>query len=427
MWPKVRLTKQNEIKYNQSLEANLLFAEDYDKRKIKRLPVSNSMSRARNALAIHPNKGTGEQSWRVKMQLSNQIRSLLLKISSISEQSISTKISNVTWTNHERKISGTNLGKTYLPHASKMRTKLDYKSYLKILESEAKDRIDEQQESTSGMKLAWDAMKLEFQSFRQIYHVVEPMVGLFINIESSYKLDRAASFDPVALKKVPDSSVPTEVTSRLLHRFSAPVQLSTKYADTCHLNFVLSVSGRLSQLERFSRNLAHMSDQCSFHVAISVYETAESNIGLVTTSLDAWLGTRITHSVIKAQGSFSRSAGLNAAFELIKDDNATLITDVDMVFDMNFVTRCQRYVLQRHRVYFPIVLSEFNPSYHSSVKGYWREFGYGMVCIHPSDYRNIGKLSESYKEWGEEDCDFVSRAAKSGYEVFRLVTKVSEF
>ena len=222
------------------------------------------MSRARNALAIHPNKGTGEQSWRVKMQLSETIRFLLLRISSVSEESTSTKVSNVTWTNHERRISGTNLGKTYLPHTSKMRTKLDYKNYLKVLESEAKDRIDEQQESASGLKVNWRAMKLEFQSFRQIYHVVEPMVGLYINIESSYKLDRAASFDQAAMKKVPDSSVPTAVTSRLLHRFSAPVQLNTEYANTCYLNFALSVSGRLSQLKRFSRNLAHMSDQCNY-------------------------------------------------------------------------------------------------------------------------------------------------------------------
>ena len=61
--------------------------------------------------------------------------------------------------------------------------------------------------------------------------------------------------------------------------------------------------------------------------------------------------------------------------------------------------------------------SHFDPSFDTS--GYWREFGFGMVCIHPSDYFNIGGLSQKYKEWGEEDVAFADEVSHLGYELFR--------
>lgn len=372
------------------------------------------MTLSRNALTIHPNKQPGEQTWRVKMQLTEVIRKLMLKISTLT--SATTEATNtpgahprdITWVNHDKRISGQTLRKIYMPHASVHRFKLDYKQYQKILHDNAKTRLGEKDRDK---QLIWS-------SYRQLYHVIQPLVGLHVHAEINYSLHRAASFDKEASKLIPYSTVPVLVTTRLLHRFGAPIQIDHTYKDTCRLTVATMVSGRMEQLERFAHNLAKLAGQCQLHLAIAVFD---DDLELVHSSLKGWLTDKVSLTVAKPSGRFARSLGLNAAMKTITDNTATLISDIDMMFDVDFIRRCQRYVLPRHRIYFPIVLSEFDSRHESTYSGYWRDFGYGMLCIHPSDYHNIGGMSESFQEWGDEDTDFVSRASKIGYEVFRYV------
>ena len=383
--------------------------EDYEQRKIKNLTLSRTINSAKSALAVHPNKNIGDQTWRKMAKLSELIRRLLMRIPEYSTSSVVVPRNNssITWVSHDRHISGTNLRKTFLPHTSALRTKLQYKLYNDYFNADAKSNISEEHQDKS----------LHWIRYNKVYHAFEPLVGLHIHAENDYTLLRDASFT----QGIPDSKVPVRAKSRLLHRFGSPVVLTNEYQDNCKLNIAVTLSGRLFQLERLSNNLVKLSKQCTLHLAMSVYETSESNVETVTDKLRALLSHRVTFGVTLATGSFSRSAGINKAFEEIVDDAPTLITDIDMVFDIEFLHRCQRYPFRRHRLYFPIVLSGFNQKYESISDGYWREFGFGMVCLYPSDYHNIGGLSESFKEWGEEDVDFVSKAAKVGYEIFRFI------
>ena len=373
------------------------------------MTLSRSITSAKSALTIHPNKNIGDQTWRKLAKLSELARRLLMRIPEYSDPSkvVPRKNSPITWVSHDRKISGTNIKKTFLPHTASLRTKLQFKLYNDYFNADAKSNISQENQDKS----------LHWIRYNQVYHAFEPLVGLHIHAENDYTLYRDASFT----KGIPDTKVPVRAKSRLLHRFGSPVVLTNEYAASCKLNIAVTLFGRLFQLERIANNLVKLSKQCTLHLAMSVYETTDSNVETVTDKLRALLSHKVSFGVVLATGSFSRSAGINKAFEEILDDAPTLITDIDMIFDLEFLQRCQRYPFRRHRIYFPIVLSGFNPKYETHFDGYWREFGFGMVCLYPSDYHNIGGLSESYKEWGEEDVDFVSKTTKAGYEIFRYI------
>ena len=198
------------------------------------------------------------------------------------------------------------------------------------------------------------------------------------------------------------------------------MQTDGEYRSDCELNIIMVLSKRSLQIERFSKNLAKLSKDCQFHLAVAVYESEESNTSSITEKMNKWFqNTTVQFSVVEGTGPFEKSAGVNLAFNLVNNTAATLQADVDIVFDIDFVQRCQRYVIERHRLYLPILLSTFNPAIDPSSDGQWRYWGYGMACFHPADWRTLGGLTESYKEWGFEDSEFVEKATRRGYEIIR--------
>ena len=51
--------------------------------------------------------------------------------------------------------------------------------------------------------------------------------------------------------------------------------------------------------------------------------------------------------------------------------------------------------------------------------GFWRWYGFGMVCISASDFREIGGFPE-YSNWGREDKELFNKVVKRGLAVFRM-------
>jgi chondroitin sulfate synthase len=53
--------------------------------------------------------------------------------------------------------------------------------------------------------------------------------------------------------------------------------------------------------------------------------------------------------------------------------------------------------------------------------GYWRQFGFGIVCVYNSDLRRVGGFDTSIIGWGKEDVDLYEKFIKSNITIFRTV------
>ena len=53
--------------------------------------------------------------------------------------------------------------------------------------------------------------------------------------------------------------------------------------------------------------------------------------------------------------------------------------------------------------------------------GYWRQFGFGIVCVYNSDLRRVGGFDTSIIGWGKEDVDLYEKFIKSNVTIFRTV------
>jgi len=53
--------------------------------------------------------------------------------------------------------------------------------------------------------------------------------------------------------------------------------------------------------------------------------------------------------------------------------------------------------------------------------GYWRQFGFGIVCVYNSDLRRVGGFDTSIIGWGKEDVDLFEKFIKSNITIFRTV------
>jgi len=53
--------------------------------------------------------------------------------------------------------------------------------------------------------------------------------------------------------------------------------------------------------------------------------------------------------------------------------------------------------------------------------GYWRQFGFGIVCVYNSDLRRVGGFDTSIVGWGKEDVDLYEKFIKSNVTIFRTV------
>ena len=138
--------------------------------------------------------------------------------------------------------------------------------------------------------------------------------------------------------------------------------------------------------------------------------------------------SRIT--VIPIVGPFSRGLGLNQGAKFAGKDCTLFFCDIDLTFNHQTLNKCRLLAIKETSVYFPIVFSQFNPDLSkihmtkmslliNKQSGFWRDFGFGMSCIHVHDFKDSIKFPE-YKTWGREDDMFHSAVKNSGLTVYRL-------
>ena len=135
--------------------------------------------------------------------------------------------------------------------------------------------------------------------------------------------------------------------------------------------------------------------------------------------------------VIPLEGKFARGVGLAEGMKYFNNGDLVFISDVDMLFNWNFLQRCYLNTVRGSQVYFPIFFKFYNRNFvesHTLEKisaaigrhmGHWAYYSYGMLCMYAEDYGRTKGYNTNLQGWGEEDVDFYKSVLVAGLEVFR--------
>ena len=117
---------------------------------------------------------------------------------------------------------------------------------------------------------------------------------------------------------------------------------------------------------------------------------------------------------------FTRAKSFNKAVEQSSSE-IIFVCDADMNIPEDIVSICNHYTSKK-LVWYPIVFYVMKdmPPIISNSYGHWMQFGgKGMFASHKSEFLKVGKLNESFTEWGREDDDLWERFMKNGYKIIR--------
>lgn len=132
-------------------------------------------------------------------------------------------------------------------------------------------------------------------------------------------------------------------------------------------------------------------------------------------------------NIIQLNGNFSRGLALDTAIRsnYVEMNDILFFIDVDIIFNMLTLERIRRNTVKNEQIYFPIVFSEYknreegqennqiNISNYTitNSNGYFRQFGYGLVCIYQADIlnTNINGFNTDIQGWGLEDVKFIDK------------------
>lgn len=124
---------------------------------------------------------------------------------------------------------------------------------------------------------------------------------------------------------------------------------------------------------------------------------------------------------------FQRGLALNMGAKYFGKNALLSFSDVDLVFDSEYLYRCRLNTILNEQVYFPIMFSQFSPNITRTRKtkaknvftfekdvGLWRIHSYGPVCVYSDDASAIGGFNTEIRGWGMEDVEFFEKFVKSG-------------
>ena len=135
--------------------------------------------------------------------------------------------------------------------------------------------------------------------------------------------------------------------------------------------------------------------------------------------------------VVYGEGQFSRGRALDLGLSVLNGSELAFLCDVDMTFDLSFLSHCRLNTIQGSRVYYPEFFKYYNMDYVYRFKrkpqtynirrehGHWATYSYGMLCIYKSDYTAIGGFDTSIVGWGGEDVELFNKVISHRLEVLK--------
>ena len=209
------------------------------------------------------------------------------------------------------------------------------------------------------------------------------------------------------------------------------------YTLTETIHFVLPLAGRFEIFQRFMQNFERtcLSAGEKVKLVVVLFKIAEDDpsdqiVNVVESYQTKYPNVEL--KVLRAIGEFSRGLALDLGASQFSKDALLFFVDVDMYLTPGFLTRCRANTKRNAQVYYPIVFSQYNPDYVygseerttsklavSKEAGFFRHYGYGIVCLYNADLGTVGGMDSSIIGWGMEDVDLYQKFVTSNITVFR--------
>ena len=225
-------------------------------------------------------------------------------------------------------------------------------------------------------------------------------------------------------------------TSRSVDRTSLP-----------YVNIILPLAGRLKAFERFLSNFERNVLVTNEKVRLLIMyfpkvSSAHAHKRILKTFTDRHSHFEVLWQIVS--GDFSRGRALQLGLSHFQPESLLFFCDVDLDFDVEFLTRCRLNSVKGKRIYYPIVFSQFNQSislfkshrkssshgkregesHYENLQvdhGFWRNYGFGILCVYGEDVTRVGGFDLNIRGWGLEDVRLYEQFLASGrYDIARI-------
>lgn len=213
------------------------------------------------------------------------------------------------------------------------------------------------------------------------------------------------------------------------------------------INFVVPLNtedSNLAKLKRFIKifiDIALKKDNLKNSLNLIIGYSNEKEIKKYTKLIDEFsknFDLNFIKIVVVKMEKFSRSELLNLGSKDLKPDELMFFCDIDIAFNEIFLETCRSNTIKGEQVYFPILFSYYNPVNLEKIRnlvssqkdltidkysGYFRDVGFGMMCVYKQDFHQIGGFNNwKSREWGGEDLFLFRKFLKSNLKVFRAIS-----
>ncbi|CAH1118840.1 unnamed protein product [Phaedon cochleariae] len=231
-----------------------------------------------------------------------------------------------------------------------------------------------------------------------------------------------------------------QLFSKISEKLQPILSIHNITTDT-NINFILPLSGRFNTFRRFMKTYEEvcLKEMEATKLYVILYKE-ENSLEDFQKTLDLVedLRQKYPSSVLRiiwTEEKFARGKALQLGVDEVEEDGLMLFIDVDIVFDKHSLQRMRRNTVLNKKIYFPIVYSLYNPKFLNETlservnpvtpdvinedNGFWRQFGFGIVSIYRSDFKNLGGFDLMITGWGYEDVTLFDNVVRSGLKIVR--------
>lgn len=210
------------------------------------------------------------------------------------------------------------------------------------------------------------------------------------------------------------------------------------------VNIILPLAGRLEAFKRFLANFERIVLIPKENVRLLIMyfpnvQSSKEHKNILENYRKKYSNFDVLWKTI--EGRFSRGLALHLGAAQFNPGSLLFFCDVDLAFDVEFLYRCRVNTVKGKRVYYPMVFSQFNQTIslkkihreseghmkrHGRIEnlrsdhGFWRRYGFGIVCVYGDDVTNVGGFDLTINGWGLEDVRLYEGFLATGkYDVVR--------